>query len=52
MDEDGFILVKGGTQAKKRKAERSPHPYLPQGAGTTSPSNTLVRTPLLGIPSQ
>ena len=43
MDEDGFTLVKGGRQAKKRKAERSPQPYSPPGASTASPSNTAAR---------
>ena len=31
MDEDGFTLVKGGRQAKKRKAEGSPQLNLPPG---------------------
>ena len=36
MDEDGFTRVKGGRQAKKRKAERSPQPYPPPGANVCS----------------
>ena len=43
MDEDGFALVKGGRQAKKRKAERSPRLYLPPEASRDSPSNTPTR---------
>ena len=43
MDEDGFTLVKGGRQAKKRKAERSPQLYSPPGRSTASPSNTPAR---------
>ena len=43
MDEDGFTLVKGGRQAKKRKAERSPQPYSPPGVSIASPSNKQAR---------
>ena len=43
MDEDGFTLIKGGRQAKKRKAERSLKPHSPPGASTASHSNTLAR---------
>ena len=43
MDEDGFTLVKGGRQEKKRKAERSPQLNLPPGASSASPSNTPAR---------
>ena len=43
MDEDGFTLVKGGRQAKKRKAEGSPQLNSPPGASTASPSSTPAR---------
>ena len=43
MDEDGFTFIKGGRQAKKQKAERSPQPHSPPGASTASPSNTQAR---------
>ena len=43
MDEDGFILVKGGRQAKKRNAQRSPQLNSPPGASSASPSNTPSR---------
>ena len=43
MDEDGFTLVKGGRQAKKKKTEMSPQPYSPPGASVASPSNTPSR---------
>ena len=43
MDEDGFTLVKGGRQAKKRKAERSPQLNSPPGASSAGPSNTPAR---------
>ena len=43
MDEDGFTLVKGGRQAKKRKAEGSPQLNSPPGASTASPTNTPAR---------
>ena len=43
MDEDGFTLVKGGRQAKKRKAEGSPKLNSPPGASTASPSSTPAR---------
>ena len=37
MDEDGFTLVKGGRQAKKRKVERSPQLNSPPGATSARP---------------
>ena len=43
MDEDGFIPVKGGRQAKKRKAEGSPQLNSPPGASTASPTSTPAR---------
>ena len=43
MDEDGFTLVKGGRQAKKRKADGSPQLDSPLGASTASPSSTPAR---------
>ena len=43
MDEDGFTLVKGGRQAKKQKAERSPQLNSPPGGSSASPSNTPAR---------
>ena len=43
MDEDGFTLVKGGRQAKKRKAEGSPQLHSPPGASTVSPTSTPAR---------
>ena len=43
MDEDGFTLVKGGRQAKKRKAEGSPQLNSPPGASTASPTSTPAR---------
>ena len=43
MDEDGFTLVKGDRQAKKRKAERSPQLNTPPGASSASPPNTPAR---------
>ena len=43
MDEDGFTLVKGGRQAKKRKAEGSPQLNSPPGAGAASPTSTPAR---------
>ena len=43
MDEDGFTLVKGSGQAKKREAERSPQLNSPPGASSASPSNTPAR---------
>ena len=43
MNEDGFTLIKGGRQAKKRKAEESPQLNSPPGASTASPSNTPAR---------
>ena len=46
MDEEGFTLVKGGRQAKKQKAERSPQLNSPPGASSASPSNTPARPKL------
>ena len=43
MDEDCFTLVKGGRQAKKRKAEGSPQLNSPPGASTASPTSTPAR---------
>ena len=43
MDQDGFTLVKGGRQAKKRKAEGSPQLNSPPGASTASPTSTPAR---------
>ena len=43
MDEDGFTLVKGGRQAKKRKAEGSPQLNSPPGASTASPTSSPAR---------
>ena len=43
MDEDGFTLVKGGRQAKKRKAEGSPQLNSPPGNSTASPTSTPAR---------
>ena len=43
MDKDGFTLVKGGREVKKRKAERSPQLNSPPGASSASPSNTPTR---------
>ena len=43
MDEDGFTLVKGGRQAKKRKTEGSPQLSSPPGASTASPTSTPAR---------
>ena len=43
MDEDGFTLVKGGRQSKKRKAEGSPQLNSPPGASPASPTNTPAR---------
>ena len=43
MDEDGFTLVKGGRQAKKRKADGSPQLNSPPGASTASPTSTPAR---------
>ena len=43
MDEDGFTLVKGGRQAKKRKAEWPPQLNSPPGASTASPTSTPAR---------
>ena len=43
MDEDGFTLVKGGRQTKKRKAEGSPQLNSPPGASTASLTCTPAR---------
>ena len=43
MDEDGFTL-KGGRQAKKRKAEGSLQLTSPPGASTASPTSTPARS--------
>ena len=43
MDEDGFTVVKGGRQAKKRKADGSPQLNSPPGASTASPTSTPAR---------
>ena len=43
MDEDGFTLVKGGRQAKKRKADGSPQLNSPPEASTASPTSTPAR---------
>ena len=40
MEDDGFTLVKGGRQAKKRKPERSLQLNSLPGASSVSPSNT------------
>ena len=42
-DKDGFILVKGGWQSKKRKADGSPLFHSPWGASSASPINTPAR---------
>ena len=36
-DKDGFTLVKGGRQSKKRKADGSPLFHSPPGASSASP---------------
>ena len=43
MDEDGFTLVKGGRQNKKRKAEGSPLLHSPPRASSANPSDTPAR---------
>ena len=43
MDEDGFTLVKGGRQAKRRKAEGSPQLNSPPRASTAGPTSTPAR---------
>ena len=43
VDDDGFTLVKGGRQAKKRKAEGSPQLNSPPGASKASPFSTPAR---------
>ena len=40
---DGFTLVKGGSQSKKRKADGSPLLHSPPGASSASPINTPAR---------
>ena len=42
-DKDGFTLVKGGKQSKKRKANGSPLLHSPPGASSASPINTPAR---------
>ena len=42
-DKDGFTLVKGGRQSKKRKADGSPLLHSPPGASSASPINTPAR---------
>ena len=42
-DKDGFTLVKGGRQSKKRKADGSPLLHSPLGASSASPINTPAR---------
>ena len=43
-DKDGFTLVKGGRQSKKRKADRSPLLHSPPGASSSaSPINNPAR---------
>ena len=44
LDKDGFILVKGGRQSKKQKADRSPLLHCPPGASSASPINTPARS--------
>ena len=39
-DKDGFTLVKGGRQSKKRKANGSPLRHSPPGTSSASPINT------------
>ena len=43
LDKDGFTLVKGGRQSRKRKANRSPLLNSPQGASSANSINTPVR---------
>ena len=43
LDEDGFTLVKGGRQSKKRKAEGSPLLHSPPRASSAGPINTTAR---------
>ena len=40
LDKDGFTLVKGGRQSKKRKADGFPLLHSPPGASLASPINT------------
>ena len=40
QDKDGFTLVKGGSQSKKRKADGSPLLHSPPGTSSASPINT------------
>ena len=42
-DKDGFTLVKGGRQSKKRKADGSPLLHSPPGTSSASPINTPAR---------
>ena len=42
-DKDGFTLVKGGRQSKKRKADGSLLLHSPPGASSASPINTPAR---------
>ena len=43
INEDGFTLIKGDRQVRKRKAERSSQLNLSPGASSASPSNTPAR---------
>ena len=43
LDKNGFTLVKGGRQSKKRKAERSYLLHSPPGATSAGPINTPSR---------
>ena len=40
LDKDGFTLIKGGRQSKKRKADGFPLLHSPPGASSASPINT------------
>ena len=42
-EKDGFALVKGGRQSKKRKADGSPLLHSPPGASSASPIGTPAR---------
>ena len=44
-DKDGFTLVKGGRQSKKRKADGSPLLHSPPGANSASPINSTPARP-------
>ena len=48
-DKDGFTLVKGGRQSKKRKADGSPLLHSPPGASSASP--ITINTPARPRPS-